>query len=193
MQLASVLTRSLGKGRADMKPLPVAVLRKTWEEDNHSELLFYRVASFVGICAILYFAQEILIPIAIAVLFSILLTPVVRLLMRGGIPKTAAIITVVLLVLVGTIATTLFVGRTLTNLAADLPRYETSLREKARSIKLLTSKGVALEKAAQVIEDLQVELEKKDPALTPAADAADQNRPPFPSKSRKRVSARLIR
>ena len=160
-----------------MKPLPVTVLRKSLDEGSASEMLFYRLATFVVLCTILYFARDVLIPIAIAVLLAILLTPLIRLAMRTGLPRSVSIILVVALLMVVSGAVTLFVGRTLTNLAADLPRYEASLREKARSIKIFTSKGVALEKAALVIKGLQVELEKNDASVLPSAA---ENRTPIP-------------
>ncbi len=126
-----------------------------------SESLAYRVIIFVGVCAVLYFGQDILVPVVLAILFSILLTPVVRGLQSLHLPKPLAVILVVLLTVLALGATTFLVGRTLTNLATDLPVYQSNLRDKARSLKLAVGSGDAMEKAAVVLQDLQKEIEGK--------------------------------
>jgi predicted PurR-regulated permease PerM len=55
---------------------------------------------------------------------------------------------------------TAVLATSLTNLAGDLPRYESNLREKARSLKFATSGGGTIEKAANVLRDLQTELQQ---------------------------------
>ncbi len=125
---------------------------------------------FLAVCTILYFGSEILIPVALSILLSILLAPVVTWLQRLHVPKVAAAIsTVIMAALVVSIVAGL-VASTLTNLAADLPSYESSLREKAQNLKAMTSGGGTLERAANVLEDLRAELEKPDGAR-PAAPA----------------------
>jgi predicted PurR-regulated permease PerM len=126
-----------------------------------SEGLAYRVIIFVGVCAVLYFGQDILVPVVLAILFSILLTPVVRGLQSLRVPKPLAVIMVVFLTVLALGATTFLVGRTLTNLATDLPVYQSNLRDKARSLKLAVGSGDAMEKAAVVLQDLQKEIEGK--------------------------------
>jgi hypothetical protein len=49
------------------------------------------------------------------------------------------------------------------NLAADLPHYESNLREKAQNLKLATSGSYTLQRAANVLHDLQSELETERP------------------------------
>ena len=56
---------------------------------------------------------------------------------------------------------------TLTNLATELPRYESNLRQKAQSLKLATSGGTTVEKAANVLQDLRTELQQTDKTGTP--------------------------
>ena len=51
------------------------------------------------------------------------------------------------------------VATAVANLAADLPHYESNLREKAPNLKLATSGSYTLQRAANVLHDLQSELE----------------------------------
>lgn len=145
-----------------MRPLPAVVYREQSLGPAPGQAFVNGLVIFLAVCTILYFGSEILIPVALAILLSILLAPVVTWLQRMRIPKVAAAITtVVMAALVVTIVTGL-VASTLTNLAADLPSYESSLREKAQNLKAMTSGGGTLERAANVLEDLREELEKPD-------------------------------
>lgn len=121
---------------------------------------------FLAVCAILYFGQSILIPIVLAILLSLLLAPCVKLLQKLNIPKPAAIISVVCIAFAILFAMTAVLATSLTRLAGDLPQYESNLREKARSLKFATSGGGTIEKAANVLKDLQVELQQPQQSLT---------------------------
>ena len=133
-----------------------------------SDGLANQIVIFVGVCVVLYFGQDILIPVVLAILLSILLTPVVRGLQVIHVPKAVAIIGVVCLSLMILAGTTYLVGRTLTNLAADLPTYQTNLKEKARSLKLAFGSSEAMDKAAGVLNDLQKEIESQPGSSTAA-------------------------
>ena len=121
---------------------------------------------FLAVCAILYYGQQILIPIVLAILLSLLLAPCVKALQRLRIPKSAAIIGVVCIAFALLFAMTALLATSVTNLAGDLPRYESNLREKARSLKFATSGGDTIEKAANVLKDLQSELQQPQQSLT---------------------------
>lgn len=84
----------------------------------------------VLLIASLYWAQEILIPVALAILLAFLLSPLVTMLERRGLPQSPAIILVVLLAfsVLGSVgwATTLQVGR----LINEMPRYQSNIQHK---------------------------------------------------------------
>src|ERR1700683_1905390 len=86
------------------------------------------------VVAILYFAREILVPIALAVLLSFVLAPLVRILQRVKLPRALAVMGAVgpALLITGSLATMVMVE--VNQLANDLPRYETTLREKIRNL-----------------------------------------------------------
>jgi predicted PurR-regulated permease PerM len=145
-----------------MRPLPATVYREHGFGRPPGQGLVNGLVIFLALCTILYFGREILIPVALAVLLSILLAPVVTALQRLRLPKTLAVIFTVLMAGVAVAVAAGLVASTLTNLAADLPSYQTSLREKAQNLKSITSGGGTLERAAGVLENLRQELEEPE-------------------------------
>lgn len=149
-----------------MRPLPAKVFRESILRTPGSQDLANGLVIFLAVCAILYYGQSILIPIVLAILLSLLLAPCVKLLQKLSIPKSAAIISVVCIAFAVLFAMTAVLATSLTLLAGDLPQYESNLREKARSLKFATSGGGTIEKAANVLKDLQVELQQPQQSLT---------------------------
>lgn len=145
-----------------MRPLPAKIFRENILAQPMNQNIVNGLIIFLSICAILYFGQQILIPIVLAILLSFLLSPLVRMLQKVRVPKTGAIIGVVCIAFTLLFAVAAVVATTLTNLASDLPQYESNLRDKARSLKFATSGGDTIEKAANVLKDLQTELQKPD-------------------------------
>ncbi len=145
-----------------MRPLPANIFGENAIVRPLNQNFVNGLLIFLSICAILYFGQQILIPIVLAILLSFLLSPLVRMLQKVKVPKTPAIIGVVFVAFTLLFGVAAVVATTLTNLASDLPQYESNLRDKARSLKFATSGGDTIEKAANVLKDLQTELQKPD-------------------------------
>ena len=150
-----------------MRPLPAKIFGENVLTPPVNQNFVNGLLIFLSICAILYFGQQILIPIVLAILLSFLLSPLVRMLQKVKVPKTPAIIGVVFVAFTLLFGVAAVVATTLTNLAGDLPHYESNLRDKARSLKFATSGGDTIEKAANVLKDLQTELQK--PEQSPGA------------------------
>jgi predicted PurR-regulated permease PerM len=87
-------------------------------------------ASIVVIVAALYFAKEVLIPLALAIMLSFLLAPLVLRLQRWGLPRIPSLL--VVLVVVGGAFTGLgiVVFGQLRDLANKLPQYQNNIEEK---------------------------------------------------------------
>ena len=155
-----------------MKPLPFPAHHIFSNPNEKGELVANRLIVFVVLCTILYFGQDIFIPIVLALLLAVLLAPLVRGLQKINCPRSIAVLLVVILAVFAISATGFLVGRTLANLAAELPSYEANLREKARSLKLATASGDVIDRAAGVLKHLQVELERPVPSAAPAEPSA---------------------
>jgi predicted PurR-regulated permease PerM len=116
------------------------------------------------VIATLYFGREVFVPIALAILLSFVLAPLVRLLQRWHLPRALSVVSVVLLAFTSIFALGGVIATQLTQLAGDLPRYELTMREKIKSLRGTAATSGTLERAADVLQDLGKELNKpKDP------------------------------
>ena len=116
----------------------------------------------------IYLGREVLVPIALAILLSFVLAPLVRLLQRAHIPRGLSVVGVVLLAFISIFLLGGMIATQLTDLAGDLPRYEFTMREKIRSLRGTAAPSGALERAAGVLQDLGKELNKpKDSGTSP--------------------------
>jgi predicted PurR-regulated permease PerM len=114
----------------------------------------------VIIVTMLYFGREIIIPIAMAILLSFVLAPLVGILQRIRIPRGSAVVTVVILAFAVIFATGSLLASQLTQLAGDLPRYQSTITEKIQSFRETTAGRGTLERASGMLKDLSKELDK---------------------------------
>jgi predicted PurR-regulated permease PerM len=107
----------------------------------------------------LYWLQAVLIPLALAVLLTFLLSPVVGTLQRRGLGRVPSVLVTVLLALsiLGGIGWTL--TRQLVTLADELPRYRLNIHHRIVDLRG-ASQGGSMEKVQQAVEDVVGELQK---------------------------------
>jgi predicted PurR-regulated permease PerM len=134
---------------------------------NHDESHLLVLVSAVVIIATLYFAKVVLVPFALAILFTFILTPPVRWLEHIRLPRLLAVLLVVLLGM-GAIGS---VGWVVTNQLVDAtkqwPQYRTNIKNKIESIR--KSKPQSLSNAAQAVQEISTDLNATTPsAPTPA-------------------------
>ncbi len=124
----------------------------------------------------LYFGREVLLPLAVAILLSFVLTPPLLLLRRIKVPRVLAVAVVVItaFAIIGGLGW--LISREATKLAAELPSYRATLSEKIKSLRESTSESKVLEKAGDVLTDLQDQLNEPSPDTDPpqVGDAADR-------------------
>jgi predicted PurR-regulated permease PerM len=132
-------------------------------------------ASIVVIVAALYFAKEVLIPLALAIMLSFLLAPLVLRLQRWGLPRIPSLL--VVLVVVGGAFTGLgiVVFGQLRDLANKLPQYQNNIEEKVVWARGFTKGGAvseavkALEQAANKATTQSTTIPTSQPSTQPAA------------------------
>ena len=88
----------------------------------------------VILVAVLYFARELLIPLALAVLLSFVLAPVVRLFRRLSVPRVAAVLLATLIACMAVLGVGAIMGQQATSLAHNLPAYQASIAQKLASL-----------------------------------------------------------
>ena len=113
--------------------------------------------------AALYLGQSLLIPLALAIFLTFLLSPVVTGLIRLHLPKGFAVAIVALTAFLSLLLFGFFIGRQVSAFAEDLPRYKTTLTEKIKTIKTIASAGTKLERANETLKSLRKEMETEPP------------------------------
>ena len=117
-------------------------------------------AGGVLVIVVLYWAQAVLVPIALAILLSFVLAPPVNWLERwlGRVPAVLMVVTLVFVVL-GLAGWGL--ARQMNNLAEDLPRYRVNILTKIADVRG-AGKGGAVERLQETIEGIKTDLGKSD-------------------------------
>jgi predicted PurR-regulated permease PerM len=112
----------------------------------------------VIIVAAMYFAREVLIPVALAGILSFMLAPLVRLLQKIRLPRLISVLIVVGLAFAAIFA----LGKTLVTqverLAQDLPTYQSTIEKKIEVIRGADARTGTLERARVVLSQLNKEL-----------------------------------
>ena len=122
---------------------------------------FFLLLTVVLIIASLYWAQAVLIPVAVSILLTFLLTPVADSLERLGLGRVFSVILIVILAFSFLAAVGWIVTLELTSVANELPTYRQNMKRKIADIRG-AGKGGALEKVQKTAEEMKKELEKKD-------------------------------
>lgn len=125
-----------------------------------------RVLAFfaaIAIVTVLYVGREVFVPIAVAILLSFVMAPVIRVLRGIKVPRSAAVTSVVVVTFVGLIALGGVLALQVTDLVAELPKYRINLSEKIRSIKDATGGSGTFERTMDMLQDLGRELEAPRP------------------------------
>jgi predicted PurR-regulated permease PerM len=134
----------------------------------------------VAIVACLYIGREVLVPMALAVLMSFVLAPLVDFLQRWYVPRSLSVIVVVLLAFVGVLSLGGLMISQVNQLASDLPRYQSTLREKIQNLRGSATGTGTLQRASEVLQNLSQEINRPisvPPAVAPSAIPSTPERP----------------
>ncbi len=140
------------------------------EIPSHTFKPWLTFAGCVLVIAVLSWAQAVLVPIALAILITFVLTPPVSWLERwiGRVPAVLAAVTLVFTIL-GLAGWGL--ARQLDNLAGDLPAYRVNILSKIADVRV-AGKGGSVEKLQETIEDIKTNIGQTE---KPAGGAAARN------------------
>jgi predicted PurR-regulated permease PerM len=116
----------------------------------------------------LYFGREILVPVALAVLFSFVLAPFVIRLQSWRVPRTLSVLVAVFIGFSIVFSLGGLMVSQANRLAEELPGYQQTLREKIQGLRGFATGGSGtLERASKVLRELDTELQ--NPAAGRAA------------------------
>jgi predicted PurR-regulated permease PerM len=125
----------------------------------------------VVIVGCVYVGREVLVPIALAILLSFALTPPVELMQRFHVPRSVAVIAVVLFAFAGVFSLGGLMISQVNQLAGDLPRYQSTLQEKIQSLRGVAAGSGTLERASEVLQNLSREIDRPN-AAAPSTSVA---------------------
>ena len=148
------------------------------DESSQPNSTWRRVILGVVVVAALYFGREVLVPIALAILLSFVLSPLVRILRSWYFPRAVAVLLIVFVAFVAIFALGTLMVSQVNELAKDLPRYQFTLQGKIDTLRGGFSGAGTLERASEVLQDLKKEIEK--PKAEQTSPPIDQ--PTLPSK-----------
>jgi predicted PurR-regulated permease PerM len=132
----------------------------------------------VVVVAVLYWAQSIFIPVALAVFLTFLLSPFVTLLRQCGIGRTPAVILIVCLAGIALGAGGYLVTVQISSLVKELPQHTQNIKKKVRSIKSLAGGSRQLTKMIREIhEELAANSTQVPEAESPKRDGSQRENP----------------
>jgi predicted PurR-regulated permease PerM len=124
-----------------------------------------------SVVAFLYFARDVIVPIALAVLLSFLLAPAVRWLRRLQLSRVAAVTLTVLIAFLAMLGFAAVVVQELSSLARQIPEYRSNLEAKIHSLPEVVPGGGVIHRVTAMVRELGRELTRSETQISkPAAD-----------------------
>ena len=123
------------------------------------------LAILIGVLATLYFAKDVLIPLAFAVTLTLILTPIVVRLVKMRIPRALAAIVVVGVSIVAAIGMGVVIVNQLIQVLNELPEYQENIHAKVQAMRA-PAKG-AMARATENVRELGQELSIAQTPVTP--------------------------
>lgn len=127
------------------------------------------LVGFIAIVAMLYFGRAVFVPIALAVLLSFVLSPLILVLRRIRVPRTLSVALVVSAAFFGILSVGTVVTLQVADLASELPRYQQTIRDKIRTLKGATEGSGTFDRLSRMLQELGTEFET---AAAPRPDSA---------------------
>jgi predicted PurR-regulated permease PerM len=160
--------------------MPELVSRKLQRQSNPipgSTLTTVLIA--VVVITALYFGREVLVPIALAVLLSFVLAPLVRVLQGWRFPRGVAVVVVGLFAFTAIFGLGALMVSQVNQLAGDLPGYQSTLRDKIQGLRGAAGGAGTLERASEVLQNLSKEIDKpnRNTSTTPLNEHVVSNKP----------------
>jgi len=121
----------------------------------------------VVVIAALYFGREVLVPIALAILLTFVLAPLVRILQRWYFPRIVAVMLVCLIAFTAIFGLGALMVSQVNQLARNLPGYQSTLGEKIQSLQGVAAGTGTLERASEVLKDLGKEIDRPNNNTSP--------------------------
>jgi predicted PurR-regulated permease PerM len=97
-----------------------------------------RILPAGAILAMLYFGRHVVMPLALAIMLSLLMAPAVRALRRIGVGRSSSVVIVVLTLAVSCLTVAVVLGAQVMRIAESLPQYEDTIHRKLKALDEVT-------------------------------------------------------
>lgn len=118
------------------------------------------VVVFAVAVAALYFGRDVFVPLALAILLSFVLAPLVLLLRRLHIARVPSVIIAVLIAFIVILGIGTLIGSQLAQLAENLPQYQSTIAEKIESVRSTAAGSGIVGRATSMFKDLSAQIAK---------------------------------
>ncbi len=115
----------------------------------------------IGVAVLLRVGQEIFVPLALSLLLTFTLAPIVSFLRKRSIPKIAAVILAVVSAFVAIALFSFVVASQVANLADNIPTYQRNIVAKVQAFSQAGSGNSMLEHLSKVVERVGAELQTR--------------------------------
>lgn len=137
-----------------------------WLRDHSSRIMTAGI-----ILALLYVGRSVLIPLALAIMLSLLVAPLVRALRRLGVGRTSSVLVAVAVLAVSCIGVAAALGTQVLRSAENLPQYESNVQRK-----LKTFEELAIGPLRRLTDETSRLIEMHEPAEARPGHAHDLQR-----------------
>ncbi len=153
-----------------MPPSPLLPAAPASSSDKFATLV--SILLIIVVVAVLYFMKEIFVTLALAMLFSFLLNPLVRRFERWYLPRIPAVLVAVGIALAVLAGVGYLVGTQVLDLTYKLPTYKDNIAHRIQAFKH-TDPNSQFSKATQTIQDLgaQISATESEPGAKPGTNS----------------------
>lgn len=138
------------------------------------------VLILIGVAFLLRVGEDIFIPLALALLLSFTLAPIVSFLRKRSVPKILAVILAVVSAFTAIAIFSFIVATQVANLAANIPTYQRNIVSKVQTLAQAGSGNSVLDHLSKVVEKVGAEIQVRAVESQDAAEPVAPPREPMP-------------
>lgn len=127
---------------------------------------------FAVTVAALYFGRGILVPLALAILLSFVLAPLVLLLRRAHVGRVASVFTAVLLAVILLFGIGSLIAQQVGQVAENLPQYQSTINHKIRALRGEASANSLLRRTSSLLNNVRKEISAPSTGAPAAAHSS---------------------
>lgn len=141
--------------------------------------------TLIVLAGVLYVGRDIFLPLAVAILLTFSLAPIVNVLRKWSIPRIPAVLITVTITFAVIGLFSFIVATQVTSLAQNIPAYQANIVQKVQSLKEMGAGGGLVDRISSAISRVGAEIEKSAPGdsanrLRGGPEAAQQPQKPVP-------------